>query len=121
MTSSLDCRPQRLDLKLYGGDDCVIRLTVLDSAGVPLDLSAGELLAQVRPEPGDDELTCTPGLDDSEADLGVVFLLFSAECSRALATRKPHAWDLRYRAGGFDERLCTGTIHAEPEVTVDPP
>jgi hypothetical protein len=120
MTSSLDTRPQRLDLKLYGGDDTVIRLTVLDSAGAPLDLSAGELLAQVRPKPGDDELTCTPVLDTTEAALGVVYLLFAAACTRALAAGKIHAWDLRYRVAGLDERLCSGTIHAQPEVTVDP-
>ena len=128
--SVLDLVPQSMDIRLYAGDGVTIKLTFLQD-GQPLDMSNGEIKAQIRHSRLD--LESPPAafwaVEASESSGGIVILSLTGEETAALISDQvlnPHkyrygwkgSWDVQWHPTDLEPiTLFQGTCFCDADVT----
>jgi hypothetical protein len=114
-TLGTDFLPSNYDLVLYRGDYFPLRVTLTDSAGVPLDLTGYTAAAQIRsnfddPVSYDFDVTMTPLT-------GTIDLLLSSATSETILAGS-YVWDFQVtEPSGNIRTYITGDVTMFDEVT----
>jgi hypothetical protein len=119
MTTAVVATPAAVDLRLYGGDDFTMALTVTDSTGTAIDLTTSTVTATIRqlpmvPAPATSppvlaNFTCTVATN-------VVTLKLAHSDSANLPARC--VWDCqRADATGNITSLAGGKVYVAPQVS----
>jgi len=116
--------PDKLDLKLYGGDGIQFGLTVASSDGNPVILT-GAVEAQIRTKRTDPDVIAQFNVVITDADNGVAVLSLTGEQTRSLHgdPNNPEenfkgAWDVQWVAsGGQPLTLLQGSVESTIDVT----
>jgi hypothetical protein len=104
--------PAAVDLGLYQGDDFSMTLTVTDSAGNPIDLSAGTVAAQIRSTRGSPTIA---GTFAASISVNVVTLALDAADSTALP--QLCVWDCAWTENAVVTTLAGGRLELMCRVT----
>jgi hypothetical protein len=111
--------PAAIDLRLYGGDDFAMDLTVTDSAGNAIDLSTSTVTAQIRATPIKDAAAMTsPPL--ASFGVGIAGNVVSLSLAHAASAGVPAraVWDCqRTDSLGFVTTLAAGLVYMAQQVT----
>lgn len=118
--------PQRMDLRLYAGDGATLNLRFVQD-GQTLDMSNGELSAQIRTNRTDAEPVVTWAVDDSKASDGQMTLTLSGEQTSALMAAHEQlqlwtgwtgVWDVQWKQTGSEPlTLFQGKCYCDSDVT----
>lgn len=125
MASQIDLQPQVLDLELYAGDGVDFRLTIVNSAGAPIDIT-GAVKAQIRVDrlaPDPPIVSFTTGMVDAYQGI-VVLSLTGAQTTQlvqdpsANGGRFTGVWDVQWTPSGKQPRtLCQGKVECVSDVS----
>jgi hypothetical protein len=104
--------PAAVDLGLYQGDDFSMTLTVVDTAGNPIDISAGTVRAQIR---ASRTSTTVAGTFAASISGNVVTLALSAAASTTLP--QLCVWDCVLTEAAVVTTLAGGRLELMSRVT----
>lgn len=109
-------RPLRYDMCVYRGDSGAFRVTVTDSDGNPVNVSAATWDADIRERHDESELASltvipVPG-QPSQVDV-----VLSAAASASLPVGGPWVWDLEMTLGGTVQTLIGGQVTVTADVS----
>jgi hypothetical protein len=104
--------PAAVDLGLYQGDDFSMTLTVVDSVGNPIDISAGTVAAQIR---ATRTSTTVAGTFTTSVAVNVVTLALSAAASTTLP--QLCVWDCVLTESSVVTTLAGGRLELMSRVT----
>ena len=118
MSPTLSFIPKSLDLAVYAGDGCAVRIIVRDkSTGTSLSV-VGDHSAQIRTNRLDVAAVESFEIDDSNASDGVLLLSLSGEQTADLGDGFKGVWDLQWIAPGAEPMtLVQGKITCTIDVT----
>lgn len=123
MPTQIDLRPVVLNLLLYSGDGCNLKLACVNNAGTPVDVS-GAVSAEVRKDrihPDDPPLVSfTVSMVD--AYLGTIGLSLTGEQTESLLTEDPEkfvgVWDVQWTPADMEPlTLVQGSLECVADVT----
>lgn len=106
-------KPQALDLCVYRGDSGRLRVSIVDDAGAPLDVSGATWDCDIRPEP-DGEIITT--MTVTPIDASTVEVALSAAQS-ALLPVTGGVWDLEMTLNGDVTTLLAGKVTVTKDVS----
>jgi hypothetical protein len=126
MANQINLQPQVLDLMLYSGDGFKVKLTCMDKAGAPVDVT-GAVTAQIRL----DRLTpenppvLAMSVDLTDAYLGVVKLSLTGDQTQELTDGSSAkngkfvgVWDVEWDSAADEPKtLCQGVVECVADVT----
>lgn len=124
MTSVIDLRPQKVDLKMYAGDGRSIRLTFTQN-GEPFPMD-GVISAQIKKLKTDTVSLVDFSVDMTDANPnGVVFISYTGDDSKDLMDhdsvrngRFSGVWDVQWEPDGSDPRtILQGKVECVGDVT----
>jgi hypothetical protein len=125
-TPEINLVPQRMDLRLYAGDGATLVLRFVQE-GQPLDMSNGELTAQIRTNRTDPEPLATWAVDASKAADGLMTLTLTGEQTSALMAAHEElqlwtgwvgVWDVQWKQTGSEPlTLFQGKCYCDSDVT----
>jgi hypothetical protein len=104
--------PAAVDLGLYQGDDFSMTLTVTDTAGNPIDISAGTVEAQIRATRSSPSVA---GTFTTSVAVNVVTLALDAADSTSLP--QLCVWDCALTQGAVVTTLAGGRLELMARVT----
>ena len=105
-------QPQALDLNIYRGDSGRFRVSVVDEAGAPYDISAAAWDCDIRPDADGalvTSLTVTP-VDSSTIDV-------SLDAAQSAALEGDGVWDLEMTLNGEVTTLLAGRVTVTKDVS----
>lgn len=109
--------PATYNVSIYGGDDYVLPVDFVDSAGDPLDVSGRTYAAQVRAWPSGGVLA-TFDVDETNAAGGTIVLSLGHAVTAGLAGTVTEArWDLSQSVGGTLTTVMAGAVDITQDVT----
>jgi hypothetical protein len=111
-TTRISDLPAAVDLGLYQGDDFSMTLSVVDTAGNPIDLSGGTVAAQIRATRSS---TTVAGTFTTTVSVNVVTLVLSAAQSTSLP--QLCVWDCALTQGAVVTTLAGGRLELMSRVT----
>lgn len=110
---TIDATPLAVDLLVYQGDDLYLDVSVMDSAGNPMDLTGYTPKAQVRSTPPDTTVLCEFGC--TVASNLIHLHLLAADAANLVAAA---SWDVQITsAAGVVRTLVYGAVKPTLEVT----
>jgi hypothetical protein len=113
MTSTVDLRPGKLNVKSSRGDTVALPI-VINEAGAAADLTGRTFLAQIRrTKPGD--VIVDIDVDDTDAATGELVLRIDSADTEPLSGG--YVWDLEQTIGDNPRTILAGTWTFEPDVT----
>ena len=121
MAKAINLQPEVLDLILYAGDGVDLRITCVDGAGAPIDVS-GAVNAQIRLQRLDEDPPVAAfTVNAADAYLGKVILSLTGAQTAALVEENGKfsgVWDLQWTPSGAQPRtLCKGKVECDADVT----
>jgi hypothetical protein len=109
-----------VDLTIQQGTTWTQQLEYQDGDGDPIDLSAAELRAQIRPDVADRSATVLLDIASGDGitadDQGLITLTADADTTEALPIGS-YRWDLESVEAGVVSRICAGSVRVTGEVT----
>lgn len=113
MTSTVDLRPGRLNIKSTRGDTVALPI-VIQEAGAPADLTGRTYLCQIRrTKPGD--VIVEVDVDDADAATGELVLRIDSADTEPLSGE--YVWDLEQTVVDNPRTILAGKWTFEPDVT----
>lgn len=114
-------------LSIVQGDTAVLRITILDAAGSPFDLTdVDDIIFTIKRSTQDSDAAAVFQGTKTGADIvivgtdveGIVDVTVPAEKTEPMRMGKPYYWDVQIRdADGKTFTPCLGTIFVETELT----
>lgn len=125
-TAEISLVPQKTDLHLYAGDGATIRLKFVQQ-GSALDMSDGEMTAQIRVNRMDVTPAAEWAVDASDAENGVIVLTITGEETASLLQYfnqqryrygMKGSWDVQWHPTGREPvTLFQGDCYCNADVT----
>lgn len=120
MAKVIDLSPQKLDLKLYAGDGCSIKFTLVDKTGTAVPIT-GTIKAQIRLKP---ETTGSPlesfNVTYTDNAHGIFTLDLTGSQTNTLCGGKKFNgyWDVEWTpSGGQPRTLVSGKVECNVDVS----
>ena len=112
--------PARLDILVVAGDDFSLEVNIVDSAGVPVDLTGRNYICQTRQNPSgtgtpDIALTCSVPTPAN----GTIIITATDAATGVLVPAVRYWWSLLELAGAIETTLLYGQVEVIPQVAKD--
>jgi hypothetical protein len=107
--------PGHIDLVVYRGDSGRFKVTVKQSDGTPLDISAATWLCDVKSSPDADKAYTSFEVLPVAGDTSSVEVVISPDASTAI--KVPAYWDLQMQAGTEVTTLLSGRVRLTRDVS----
>jgi len=111
-------QPTSVDLQMYRGDSGGLRVTVVDAAGLPVDLTGAVWLCQLRVTVDAATPIATFPVTPTAGDTSSVDIDVNAPVTAILP--KTCVWDLQMVLGGETTTLLAGLAKTTPDVSRAP-
>ena len=115
MSNIIVSNPGRIDLVVYRGDSGRFKVTVNQSDGTPVDISASTFLCEVKSDPDDDKPYTTFDVELVAGDTSSIEVVITPDMSTAI--KQPAFWDLQMQAGSEVTTLLSGHVRLTRDVS----